>query len=211
MLSALLVRDAMAAPGPVLFAATPVSAAGEGAREAGAVVVNASAEAVGVITQSRIEEVLRSDDPAVLTEAAMSPLPDKLGPDDTLEAALGRLVDAGMSSLPVLDGGRVTVRDILQTYKATLRRSVRRAATLPHDTSLFEARIAASSPLVGRTLSEARLTRDALVVSITRDGETLFPRASTRIEAGDVLMVTTQRANEAPVRAFLEGSPPAPS
>jgi hypothetical protein len=123
MLSALLVRDAMAAPGPVLFAATPVSAAGEGAREAGAVVVNASAEAVGVITQSRIEEVLRSDDPAVLTAAAMSPLPDKLGPDDTLEAALGR----------------VTVRDILQTYKATLRRSVRRAATLPHDTSLFEA------------------------------------------------------------------------
>jgi Voltage gated chloride channel/TrkA-C domain len=56
-----------------------------------------------------------------------------------------------------------------------------------------------------------RLTRDALVVSITRDAETLFPRASTRIEAGDVLMVTTQRANEAPVRAFLEGSPPAPS
>jgi NhaP-type Na+/H+ and K+/H+ antiporter len=145
----------------------------------------------------------------------MSPLPDKLGPDDTLEAALGRLVDAGMSWLPVLDGGRVvgrvTVRDILQTYKATLRQSVRRAATLPHDTSLFEARIAASSPLAGRTLSEARLTRDALVLSITRDGETLFPRASTRIEAGDVLMVTTQRANEAPVRAFLEGSRRAPS
>ena len=215
MLSALLVRDAMAAPGPVLVAATPVSAAPEGAREMGVVVVNGNAEVVGVITQARIEEVLRSDDPAVPAEAAMSQLPAKLGPDDTLEAALGRLVDAGMSWLPVLDGGhvvgRVTVRDILQTYKATLRRSVRRAATLPQDTSLFEARIAASSPLAGRTLWEARLTRDALVVSITRDGETLFPRANTRIEAGDVLMITTHRTNEVAVRAFLEGTLSTPS
>ena len=125
----------------------------------GVVVVNGNAEVVGVITQARIEELLRSDDPAVPAESAMSELPAKLGPDDTLEAALGRLVDAGMSWLPVLDGGRlvgrVTVRDILQTYKATLRRSVRRAATLPQDTSLFEARLAASSPLAGRTLWEA--------------------------------------------------------
>ena len=205
----------MAAPGPVLVAASPVSSAGEGARETGAVVVNASAEAVGVITPARIDEVLRSDDPAVKAATAMSPLPDKLGPDDTLDAALGRLVDAGMSWLPVLEGdrvvGRVTVRDILQTYKATLRRSVRRAATLPQDTSLFEARIAASSPLAGRTLSEARLARDALVVSITRDGETLFPRANTRIEAGDVLMITTHRTNEVAVRAFLEGTLSTPS
>jgi Trk K+ transport system NAD-binding subunit len=92
-----------------------------------------------------------------------------------------------------------------------MRRSVRRAATLPQDTSLFEAHIAASSPLAGRTLSEARLTRDALVVSITRDGETLFPRANTRIDAGDVLMITTHRSNEAAVRAFLEGTSSTPS
>ena len=131
----------------------------------------------------------------------MTALPTALGPDDTLEVALGRLVDAGMSWMPVLDDrrlvGRVTVRDILRTYKATLGRSVRRTSTLPHDTSLFEARLAPSSPLVGCTLAEARLTRDAIVVSIIRNGETIFPRASTRIEAGDVLMITTHRGNEA--------------
>ena len=55
------------------------------------------------------------------------------------------------------------------------------------------------------------LTRDALVVSITRDGETLFPRANTRIEAGDVLMITTHRTNEVAVRAFLEGTLSTPS
>jgi CIC family chloride channel protein len=214
MLSALLVRDAMTPPGAVVAPGAPVTDAGEAAGETGVVVVDADDQVRGVITQARIDE-LRSGDPGTRAESAMTAVPARLGPDDTLEAALGRLVDAGVSWLPVLDegrlAGRVTVRDILQTYKATLRRSVRRAATLPRDTSLFEARLADSSPLVGRTLAEARLTRDALVVSITRDGETLFPRASTRIEAGDVLMITTHRGNEAPVRAFLEGSPPPPS
>jgi hypothetical protein len=51
----------------------------------------------------------------------------------------------------------------------------------------------------------------AQVVSITRDGETLFPRANTRIEAGDVLMITTHRTNEVAVRAFLEGTRSTPS
>ena len=36
----------------------------------------------------------------------MTALSAALGPDDTLDVALGRLVDAGMSWLPVLDGGR---------------------------------------------------------------------------------------------------------
>jgi Trk K+ transport system NAD-binding subunit len=69
--------------------------------------------------------------------------------------------------------------------------------------ALFEAQLAVSCPLVGRTLAEASLPRDTLVVSVTRDGQTLFPRASTRIEAGDVLLVTTHRSNETRIRAFL--------
>ena len=214
MLSALLVRDAMSSPGAVLDPATPVSDAGQAAQETGVVVVNGKAEVVGVITQARLDELSRSGETAVAADSAMAS-PVTLAPDDTLDAALGRLVESGMSWLPVVDRGRlvgrVTVRDILQTYKATLRRSVRRAATLPHDTSLFEARLVASSSLVGRTLADAGLPRDALVVSITRDGETLFPRASTRIEAGDVLMITTHRTKEAAVRAFLEGAPSTPS
>jgi CIC family chloride channel protein len=215
MLSALLVRDAMSSPGAVLDSAAPVSDAGQAAHETGVVVVNGKAEVIGVIPQARLDELSRSGEHAVAAKSAMAELPDRLAPDDTLDAALGRLVESGMSWLPVVDGGRlvgrVTVRDILQTYKATLRRSVRRASTLPRDTSLFEAQLVASSPLVGRTLADAGLPRDALVVSITRDGETLFPRGSTRIEAGDVLMITTHRTNEAAVRVFLEGGPSAPS
>lgn len=210
MLSALLVRDAMTAPGPVLAPEAPVGAAGTSARETGVIVVRRDGEVVGVITQDRMAEV-RQPGAAVPARDLMTDEPICLGPEDTLDKALGRLVDAGLSWAPVMQGrqllGRVTVRNILHTYKATLGRSVRRAATLPHDTALFEAQLAVSCPLVGRTLAEASLPDDTLVVSITRDGQTLFPRASTRIEAGDVLLVTTHRSNETRVRAFLRSGP----
>ena len=211
MLSALLVRDAMTPRGPVLGLDAPVRDAGAEARETGAIVVNDRGGVAGIIAQARMDELLRSGDATIPTRAEMTETPITLGPEDTLEIALGRLVDAGMGWAPVVhDGrlvGRVTVRNILQTYKATLGRSVRRAATLPHDTSLFEARLSASSSLVGRTLEEASLPRDTLVVSITRDGQTIFPRGDTRIEADDMILITTRRTNEARVRTFLEGAP----
>lgn len=122
--------------------------------------VSDHAKVLGVITQSRLEELCRPDGPVPRADPVMEDAPT-LAPDDTLDDTLGRLVEAGMSWLPVVDRGRlvgrVTVRDILQTYKSTLQRTVRRAATLPHDTSLFEARLVASSPLVGRTLADAGL------------------------------------------------------
>jgi chloride channel protein, CIC family len=210
MLSALLVRDAMTPPGPVLAPDAPVRDVGPEARDTGAIVVDDHGGVVGVMTQARIEQLLRSGDAAGPARSAMTETPITLDPEDTLETALSRLVDAGMNWTPVVQNarlvGRVTVRDVLKTYKATLGRSVRRAATLPHDTSLFEARLSASSPLVGRTLEEGDLPRDTLVVSITRDGQTIFPRAGTRIEADDVLMITTHRTNETRVRTFLEGA-----
>src|SRR5262245_38358825 len=133
MLSALLVRDAMSSPGAVLDSGAPVSDAGQAAHETGVVVVNGKAEVIGLIAQARLDEPSRSGELAVAAKSAMAGLPDRLAPDDTLDAALGRLVESGMGWLPVVDGGRlvgrVTVRDILQTYKATLRRSVRRAST----------------------------------------------------------------------------------
>jgi len=212
MLSALLVRDAMTGPGHVLAGDAPVDVArGSDAHETGAIVVNDDGRPIGIVTQARMDELVRSDHVEVPARSVMIATPITLGPDDTLDTALGRLVDVGMSWTPVVQNGRVvgrvTVRNILQIYKATLGRSVRRAATLPHDTSLFEARLSASSPLVGRTLAEAGLPRDTLVVSITRDGQTIFPRAGTRIEADDALMITTHRTNETRVRTFLEGSP----
>ena len=134
----------------------------------------------------------------------------QLDPEQPLDVALERLATAGVSSATVIDGDRVVgqlqVRDVMRTYKANLERSVRRARGLSADSTLFEARLDGASPLVGRTLREAGFPGDTLVVSIARDGDTLFPRATTQLVAGDVLMVMADRRSEVALRLFLEGT-----
>jgi CIC family chloride channel protein len=136
----------------------------------------------------------------------------RLEPDQSLDVALNQLAEAGSSQALVFEGNRIVgqlqVRDVMRTYKGNLERSVRRAQGLSAEATLFEARVDASSPLASRTLSQAGLPRDTLVVSITRDGETLFPRATTRVEAGDLVLVMADRRSEPALRQFLESRQP---
>jgi NhaP-type Na+/H+ and K+/H+ antiporter len=133
-----------------------------------------------------------------------------LEPEQTLDSALERMAARGMSWAPVVQDqrriGRLYVRNVVQTYKNTLERSVHRVTALPAETVLLEARLSATSPLVGRTLKEARLPHDVLVVAIVRAGETIFPHGDTRLEAGDVVMMVTDPSTEDALSAFLEGS-----
>jgi CIC family chloride channel protein len=131
-----------------------------------------------------------------------------LAPDQTLDVALDKLAEAGSSQAIVIEGDRVVgqlqVRDVMRTYKANLERSVRRAQALSAESTMFQARLDTSSPLAGRSLQQANLPRDTLVVSITRDGETLFPRANTRLQSGDVVLIMADRRSEPALRQFLE-------
>lgn len=133
----------------------------------------------------------------------------RLAADDSLDRALEQLSDADASSGAVVDGGEVVgqlqMRDIMRTYKANLERSVRRATSLSAGSTLFEARLDTASPLAQRALRDVTLPANTLVVSIARDGETIFPRADTRLLAGDVVLVMADRASEPALRAFLEG------
>ncbi len=74
---------------------------------------------------------------------------------------------------------RLTTRDVVTSYKSMLTRGVRRASALAAGTSLFEIRLDRTSPLAGQQLRDIKLPSGTLVISITRDGETLFPRAET--------------------------------
>lgn len=124
-----------------------------------------------------------------------------------LDDALERLTEADAAWAPVVDGGvevgHLTTRDVVTTYKDALRRGMRRTQALTPETSLFKVRLDAASPLAGATLSAVRFPPDTLVVAISRDGQTIFPRASTRLEAGDVVRILASPASEAAVRAFL--------
>jgi CIC family chloride channel protein len=212
LLSSLLVRDAMTAPGPVIRTDAAVSAAEarlDSGGLAGMAVVNERGKVVGSLTAAQVRRASPSERAttpvrAVLEDAVL------LEPDQPLDVALEKLAGDGMSWAAVAEGGRLVgqlhVRDVMETYKANLERSVRRAKALTAGSTLFEVRLDASSPLTGRVLRDAGFPRDTLVVSITRDGETIFPRATTRLEPGDVALIMADPRGEPALRAFLEGS-----
>jgi CIC family chloride channel protein len=212
LLSALLVRDAMGPPGPAVTADAPL-VTGElilQQERSGAVpVVNEHGQLLGVLSADRAGRVPPAERATLAVRAVMDRTHAPLQPDETLDTALERLAEGGASWAPVAEGGRLVgrlhVRDIITTYKSALERSVRRAHALPAGTALFEVRVPATSPLIGRTLAEAGLPSGALVVSVMRDGETIFARASTRLAAGDVATIVADPASEPALRAYLEG------
>jgi CBS domain-containing protein len=144
-------------------------------------------------------------------EARISELAEErvtLPPDVALDEAMALIADANVRWAPVVEDGRVVgrlgIRDVVRAYKSTLRQSVRRVTALPPETVLFEVVVAASSPLVGLSLADASLPSDTLVVSILRDGEIVFPRASTEVVSGDRLTVRAPAGDERAVRAHFE-------
>ena len=135
------------------------------------------------------------------------PGPVVLHPDDHLDVALERISTRGLSWAPVFEDGRIagklTVKDAIAVYRATLEKSVRRTTELPGDAVVIEARLHAASTLVGKSLREAGLPRDTLLVSISRNGGTIFPRADTRLEAGDLITIMADPSSEQALRTFL--------
>jgi Trk K+ transport system NAD-binding subunit len=138
-----------------------------------------------------------------------------LAPSEGLDEALEQLSETGVSEAVVVDQqqaiGTLTTRDIVAAYKTALARGVRRTKRLGTESELLEARLDAASPLVGKSLQEIVFPADTLVVSIARDGETLFPRGNTLLAEGDRLLFVTDRRGETAVQAFLEQRVPSPS
>ena len=75
--------------------------------------------------------------------------------------------------------------------------------SLPEDTSVFEVVLQSDSPIVGQPLASAGFPRKTLVVAIRRDGETIFPTARSRLEAGDVLTILADPGSEAMLQEFV--------
>jgi CIC family chloride channel protein len=215
LLSALLVRDAMTPPRAAIGAAASVAEASALLLEQGAMslaVVDQRNRFVGLITRDSLRGRAERDGVSARLGTLVSTSLEPLSPSDSLDTALEQLADRGLPWLPVVTDGRIvgglSARDALRTYKATLGRSMRRTQGLPEETSLFEVRLEAGSPLVHRTLREAGLPKQTLVVAIRREAETLFPSASTELLPEDVLLILASPAGEAQLKAFLEPALP---
>lgn len=211
LLSSLVVRDAMTPAVQVrpetMAGAAHALAEGSGS---GVVVTDAGGRPLGVVTLERLVAARTGAVDGAL-EARISELAEErvtLPPDVALDEAMALIADANVRWAPVVEDGRVVgrlgIRDVVRAYKSTLRQSVRRVTALPPETVLFEVVVAASSPLVGLSLADASLPSDTLVVSILRDGEIVFPRASTEVVSGDRLTVLAPAGDERAVRAHFE-------
>ena len=131
-----------------------------------------------------------------------------ISPDVPLDEALARLSESPAAVATVVEAGspigRLDARDIVTAYRAALSRSVRRTQRLGPESELLEAQLDTSSPLTGRMLQEVAFPADTLVVSIFRDTETLFPRGTTRLAAGDRVLLLTDRRHGETIKRFLE-------
>ncbi len=212
LLNTLAVRDAMTTS-PVLLTPTMTLTEVEQALEernlTGAPVVNDHKHLLGVVTFTDISHVSQPDRTSTTVESIMTRNAFTISNDATLDVALESLASHSVSWMPVVEGrerkviGTISAGDVVSTYRASLRWTVRRMRGLTVDTVMLEYRVDKGSPLAGKALRELNLPTGALVVSVNRNGSTVLPRGNTTMQQGDLVTFLTNPENEKQVREYL--------
>jgi chloride channel protein, CIC family len=127
-------------------------------------------------------------------------------PDETISSALERMARLNIGRMPVVEQtsnklvGFVQHSDLAKAYVRAIERErtqeQKQEQTRLRDLTgqeILEVKVKASSGLAGKTLREARLPKESIIVAIRRDGQTIFPHGDTRLEPGDTVI-----ANVAP-------------
>lgn len=218
LLNTLAVRDAMYTT-PLMLSAdmmlTDVEQALEERNLTGAPVADEHKHLMGVVTFTDISRVSVSERDKTTAGSIMTRNPFTISTEATLDVALESLASHGVSWMPVVEGreqnvmGTISAADVVSTYRASLRWTVRRMRGLTVDTVMLEYRVERTSKLAGKALRELNLPSRSLVVSVNRNGTTVLPRGNTTIMAGDVVTFLTDPEDEAQVRDYLnEGERP---
>jgi CBS domain-containing protein len=131
-----------------------------------------------------------------------------LNADDGLDDALGALSDHRRTWAPVEADGRLagvlSVRDIMAAYRTALDGNVRRVRGLRAGGVIIEARIARSSALAGRSVSEIPWPRNAVLVAVERDEVLVVPRGDLQLELGDYVSIFSAPESRAEVERLVE-------
>ena len=178
----------------------------EAAGVPGAPVVDADGTLIGMIDGPLLSAADASSNIGSL-DLVREPI---LGADDGLDDALGALSDHHRSWAPVVAAGRLTgvlsVRDAMTAYRTALGANVRQVRGLRAGGVIMEAAIGPRSALAARRVAEIAWPREAVLVSIERDGTLLVPRGDLELEAGDQLTVFATPAARGQVEALLDAS-----
>ena len=163
---------------------------------------------IGIVTLTDLERVRREGAPPT------TPLRDICRehvycatPDEAASHVLERMGRLGIGRMPVVDPDRsdrpigfVRQTDLARAYYMAVTRE--RSQEELHERlrlrdltgqEIVEVRVPRSARLAGKSLREARLPQESIVVAIRREGRTLFPHGDTTLEPGDTVV-----ANVAP-------------
>ena len=163
---------------------------------------------LGIVTLSDMENARREGKPfeTSLREVCHKTVHCAL-PHEPISDVLERMARHEIGRMPVVDPkdrrravGFVRQSDLARAYYQALQRhrqveeqeEARRLRDLTGQ-EIIEVKVRAGCALVGKTLREAKLPQESIIVGIRRGGKTVFPHGDTTIEAGDTVV-----ANVAP-------------
>jgi CIC family chloride channel protein len=215
ILASVRTTDAMAAPRQVLEGTTPLDDARKRLLDdalPGAPVVDAHRRFVGVARTADVSTAVSDGRDGTVTDVADASAPGA-GAGDALDAAIEMLATHDDGWLPVLDRERQVVgiigmTEVIHAYRRALRGGLRQLKGIGESTVLLEEEVGDDSTFVGRALRDAPLPQGAVVISIQRDGQLIFPRGETTVEVSDLLSVITRADDAAAVSRDICGSAP---
>lgn len=185
--------------------------------ESYAPVLDNNGKLVGTLSVAEIQLVPQEERETALVGVIMRRDVPTVAPDETLDKTLEQLSASRVNWAPVLDldhenvAGVISTTQIMRAYRQTLSKDVRRMRGLMQGTVMLEIEVRPQMPLAGKTLRDAHLPNECLVVSIRRQNEQVFPRGSTSIQTGDVVTFMVSPSGEERLYAYLSPSETVPA
>jgi H+/Cl- antiporter ClcA len=209
LLARVPVEDAMVPPRLVLAADTGIAEAAAAllrARVPGAPVVDSDQRFLGVAHTAAV-----SDRAAEHPDQTVTVLVDPTAATLTTAATLDQVVDAlpqGQPWLTVLDEQRrvrgiVALSDVVRGYRRAARADASRLAHVASNSSIYEHKISADAPAVGRSVVTAGLPDGTIVVSVLRGDTVHYDIRDLALQAGDVLTVLARPQTQHAITALL--------
>ncbi|MGH2481347.1 MAG: TrkA C-terminal domain-containing protein, partial [Ktedonobacteraceae bacterium] len=180
-------------------------------------VIDASGKLMGTLTQAEIQQIPLEDRSIQTVETVMQRDVLTITPDEALDKVLEQLTAHRVNWAPVLDldddnvAGTISTTQIMRAYRQTLTKDAKRMRGLTQGTVMLEVEIRAEMPLAGKTLRDAHLPNESLVISIRHQNEQIFPRGGTTIQAGDVVTFMVSPAGEERLQTYLKVPENAPT
>jgi CBS-domain-containing membrane protein len=211
VLSNVPVLQAMASPRLVISGGTPVEAAHDQlARSglAGASVVDNEGRFEGTISLAGLAASKAGRD------HRLESLIDVTAPTVSESAHLDVAVDAITTSnehwVPVLDSerkvvGTVAISDVVRGYRLGLLANLQKVNTEGDAAGSDQVLIAKDSSLAGLSLSDAGLPISIIVTTIQRKRDLVVPTGSTKLQAGDELMLIGRHSDIDAFRMIAAG------